>query len=132
MSPLHLSRRGAHVYGVLLAAIRTAFGAVALWSPERMALPWAGPTDTAHNRLLGRALGARDLALGLGGLAAAGDSRQLRSWVIAGGLADAGDLAATVTNFKHIPKPGAVGVGLLTAGAVVAAALVAKGLSSPR
>ena len=127
-----MTRRGGHVYGVLLAAVRTAFGVVALWRPELMANPWAGETDTAHNRLLGRALGARDLALGLGGLAAAGDSHQLRRWVVAGGLADAGDFAATVTNFPHLPRRGAAGVAALTAGAVVAAALVTKGLSSAR
>ena len=63
-----LLRRGA----VTVAAGRVALGLTALAWPAVPARPWVGASaDDLAARVFGRALGARDLALGLGALAAA-------------------------------------------------------------
>jgi hypothetical protein len=56
-----------------MAAARTGIGVVALLSPELVGRPWVGAAaGTDQGRLLARALGGRDLALGVGALAALG------------------------------------------------------------
>ena len=65
--PALLLRRGA----VTVAAGRVALGLTALAWPAVPARPWVGASaDDLAARVFGRALGARDLALGLGALAA--------------------------------------------------------------
>ncbi|MDQ3601126.1 MAG: hypothetical protein M3408_07735, partial [Actinomycetota bacterium] len=61
MSP-RLSRRCA----AWLAAGRVALGVVAVLRPELPARPWVGTTEAggAAGRVLGRALGGRDISLG--------------------------------------------------------------------
>ena len=62
-----LLRRGA----VTVAAGRVALGLTALAWPSVPARPWVGAAaDDLAARVFGRALGARDVALGLGALAA--------------------------------------------------------------
>ena len=62
-----LLRRGA----TAVAAGRVALGVTALAWPSVPARPWVGAAaDGLAARVFGRALGARDLALGLGALAA--------------------------------------------------------------
>jgi hypothetical protein len=62
-----LLRRGA----VVVAAGRVALGLTALAWPSVPARPWVGAAaDDVAARVFGRALGARDVALGLGALAA--------------------------------------------------------------
>ncbi len=66
-------RRPAWIWGgaAALAAARTGIGVVALVCPEVVGRPWVGDAaGTAQGRVLARALGGRDLALGLGALAA--------------------------------------------------------------
>ncbi len=121
------ARRGAAALG----AVRAGLGVVAFVVPDRVVEPWVGPVvDPDKRAVLARALGGRDLALGLGTLAALGNPSTLRSWVIAGGLADAGDLAATLIGVRRLPWTGRVGVVAITAAAVVAAAVVVGGLDS--
>jgi hypothetical protein len=74
-----------------------------------VARPWVGASaDDVGTRVFGRALGARDLALGLGALAAAGQAtgspRSAGAWYAAGSLSDALDLAITVTAWPRLPK----------------------------
>jgi hypothetical protein len=52
-----------------LAVGRTAMGVTALAAPSLIWRPWVGDTRGVPARVLGRALGGRDLALGLGTLA---------------------------------------------------------------
>ena len=53
-----------------LAVARTAMGVTALSAPSLIWRPWVADTRSVPARVLGRALGGRDLALGLGTLAA--------------------------------------------------------------
>ncbi len=74
-----------------------------------------------------RGLGARDLALGAGTLAASESA--LRPWVAASILGDVADLIATVKAGDSIPVAGRVLVGSLAAGATVLGAAALAGLS---
>jgi hypothetical protein len=49
----------------------------------------------------------------------------VRGWIEAGGLADTGDVVATLVAFRHLPKVTRWGVLALTLGAVGAAYVIA-------
>jgi len=102
-----LLRRGA----MAVAAGRVALGLTALAWPAVPARPWVGAAaDDLATRVFGRALGARDLALGLGALAAArrpvGDRRSASAWVAAGALSDALDVAVSARSWRELPRKG--------------------------
>ena len=84
---------------------------------------------TANERVqvLARALGARDLALGAGGLLALreADSDRARRWFAAQGVTDAVDFVATVAA-RGIPLPARIFAAAMAAGsAAIAGAYVA-------
>ena len=98
-----LLRRGA----MAVAAGRVALGVTALVWPSVPARPWVGPAaDGVAARVFGRALGARDLALGLGALAAlqGPGAGSARAWVAAGALSDALDVVASVSSWDELPR----------------------------
>jgi hypothetical protein len=75
-----------------------------------------------------RALGARDLALAGGAVAAALDGGALRPWLIASIACDASDIGATLAAGESLPKratPGTIalaGLSILAGTALTAAA----------
>jgi hypothetical protein len=90
-----------------VAAGRVALGLTALAWPSVPARPWVGASsDDLAARVLGRALGARDLALGLGALAAlqGTDRGSAGTWVAAGALSDALDVAASLASWRDLPR----------------------------
>lgn len=111
MNTVEWLRRGA----VAVAVGRLGLGVVALTRPAVVARPWVGPSgESQAGRVLGRALGGRDLALGLGTLAALQSSagrgidqpalsRVALSWVGLSGLADGFDLLITVGSWRTLP-----------------------------
>jgi hypothetical protein len=130
-------RRGA----TALAAARTALGVVALTSPALPGRPWVGAAaDATPGRVLARALGGRDLALGLGALAAlqpfskpsaGAAANEAALWVGMGALADSVDLLATAIAWRELPPVGrwlvaASAGGAALAGAAAAWALIAE------
>jgi hypothetical protein len=125
----------ARLTGTAVAGARTLLGVVALTRPELPLKPWVGgaAAATVAPQLLGRALGGRDLALGLGGLwalsAGSGTDRSAAVWLAAGALADALDVAATVTAWRNLPTTGRVLVGASAAGGVVTGAYAAARLA---
>lgn len=118
--------------GLAIAAIRVALGVVAYAAPDRVARPWVGEADKPHQvAVLGRALGGRDLALGLGALGARRDPAALSRWVRLGVLSDSGDTIATLISFRRLPAKGrwlvlASSAGAALAGAVAIAARAAS------
>jgi hypothetical protein len=99
-------RRGA----AATAVGRIGLGVVALTRPAAVTRPWVGPSgDGRAGRLLGRALGGRDLALGLGTLAAlrrpAGPGTDRAAWVGLAALADGFDLLITAGYWDELPSP---------------------------
>jgi hypothetical protein len=122
-----LLRRGA----LVIAAGRVALGVTALAWPSVPARPWVGASaDDLAARVFGRALGARDVALGLGALAAlqlgqgtgAGGVGPARAWVAAGALSDALDVAASLASWRDLPRVGRWLVAASAGGAALAGA----------
>jgi hypothetical protein len=110
----------------MIAAGRVLIGAVLFAAPDLVATSWIGEdarTDGA--RVVVRALGARDAALGAGTLAAAGDPAQLRRWLLASSASDAADFVATLAGPRTPARTAVLGLAATAAAAgVIAAASV--------
>ena len=121
-----------------VAAGRVALGVAALARPSVPARPWVGASaDELGARVFGRALGARDIALGLGALAAlriapAGSAGSAGAWVAAGALSDALDVAITAAAWPELPRTTRWLVAAAAGGAAVAGAAGALALSLDR
>ena len=103
-----------------LALGRAALGAVLLVSPARINTGWVG-SDAGRPgaRVLGRAVGARDRARGLGAALALRGRAPARLWLLAGLVADLGDLGSTVGERSAMPRNGVLGVGALAGGSAL-------------
>jgi hypothetical protein len=124
-----LLRHGA----MAVAAGRVALGLTALAWPSVPARPWVGEGNLAA-RVFGRALGGRDLALGLGALAAlqnpAAEPGSASAWVAAGALSDALDVAASLSSWRELPRVGRWLVVMSAGGAALAGAAGALAVRS--
>jgi hypothetical protein len=83
-----------------------------LWIGAEAKLPQA--------KLLARAMGMRDVALGGGTLLAGARGQDTRDWVRMGALSDAMDAILTAASFRRLPKLGRWGVLASAGGAAVA------------
>jgi hypothetical protein len=113
-----------------VAAGRVALGLTALAWPAVPARPWVGASaDDLAARVFGRALGARDIALGLGALAAlrppADEPGSAGAWLAAGALSDALDVVASVSSWRELPRQGRWLVTASAGGAALAGAAAA-------
>lgn len=112
---IHLATRA-------LAAVRIALGVALFVAPRRAARGWIGrDADAVGTTAAVRGLGARDVALGVGLLAASNpgdDHRDLHRWLEAGIVADAADAAATVLMGRPDVRRGGV-VVLAASGAAL-------------
>ena len=118
-----------------VAAGRVALGVAALARPSVPARPWVGEAaGGVAARVLGRALGARDLALGLGALGAlqggAAERGSARAWVAAGALSDALDVTASLVSWRELPQRGRWLVVAAAGGAALTGAAGAVALRS--
>jgi hypothetical protein len=128
---------------VALAVGRTAMGVTALAAPSLIWHPWVGDTHGVPARVLGRALGGRDLALGLGTLAAlravppasaaAGTSagtaaKTAGAWVGFAAVADSLDLVTTAAAWDELPTVGRWLIATTAGGAAVVGAVAAWSL----
>lgn len=112
----------------LLAAGRLAIGLAASAFPELGARSWIGEHGRGPaGKVLGRALGARDLALAIGALTSLGEDQQFWRWIRMGALADAADALATVLNWRSLPKRSRIGVFGVAAGAAALGAMLGQG-----
>jgi hypothetical protein len=100
----------------LQALGRIALGAGLVVAPSRLAGAWLG-ADAARpgTRVALAGLGARDLAIGVGAAWALGGGENARPWLLAGVVADAADLAATLARRDDLPAFGVVAVGAIAA-----------------
>lgn len=93
----------ARIVARALAAGRVALGAALVVDPARTGFPWVGrDASRAGTRVFGRALGARDVALGLATLAALREDRA-RPLVAASAVVDLVDGWATWTDRDRLP-----------------------------
>jgi hypothetical protein len=128
-----LLQRGA----TAIAAGRVALGLTALVWPSVPARPWVGASaDDLAARVFGRALGARDLSLGLGALIALrrppAEAGEAVRWVAAGAVSDALDVAASVSSWPDLPRAGRWMVAASAGGAALAGAVGALALWQSR
>jgi hypothetical protein len=109
----------------LMSISRVGIGLALIANPRLVTGMWLGrPSFHPAAKVLARALGIRDLAIGLGVLAAAGSGRSPRPWLVAGALADAFDVVATIIEADSLPDT-AVPVVVATGGAGAAIGLYA-------
>jgi len=124
----------ARVLGAALSLTRVGFGAAYLARPGPAGRGWIGRVarDPAAQVAM-RGLGARDLALGAGGLWALGrgDEIAARRWLTGQALADGADVFSTLVARRRLPAAGfrfaLAMAGGSTAVAVASAALLARG-----
>ncbi len=91
----------------LAGTARMAVGAAFLLAPKRAGRAWVGrDASRASVATLGRGMGARELAVGLGTVLALQHQAPVRGWLEAGMLADAGDALATLLAFRQLPRTG--------------------------
>jgi len=104
---------------------RIAVGGSLVALPGRAGAGWIGDaaTDPAV-KVFTRALGIRDLVVGLGTAKALDAGEPARSWVVLGAACDAVDFAATLLAIRHIGLRRALPV-LAVAGAAAAVGLTA-------
>ena len=96
----------------------------------RTALAWWTGSRDDRAAVLMRAIGARDIALGLGGLAALRRGEPARLWFETAALADASDVAATIPALRRAPGIGRT--GFLTAAIAGLAANLGASRQLPR
>jgi hypothetical protein len=122
-----MDRDAARALAASVAWGRIGLGVTAMLTPAVPLRPWVG-RDIAWRpraKMLARALGARDIALGVGVILALRHGAPVRGWVEGGGLADAGDLVATLLAFGTLPRLGRWAVLGSTVGGVAASRLAA-------
>lgn len=116
----------------LLATARILLGAAAIVAPRPALTLWVGDlAEDERARLLGRVVGARDVALGLGALLAVRHDTPVRGWVEAGMLADTGDALSTLVGFRAAPTIGRWAVLGASASAVAAGGWAARAVDAP-
>jgi hypothetical protein len=125
-----MKRDEARVYAQALAGGRAALGLAFFLLPKVGSGLWTGDTKTPAVRVLSRALGARDMALGLGALLALRSNSPVRGWLEAGGFADAGDALATIVAWKQLPRARRWLVIIAAAGAAALAGVLAPAVDS--
>jgi hypothetical protein len=111
---------------------RIVVGAALVLAPGLAGRFWIG--DEAKRpavKVFARALGVRDLGLGLGVVIALDRGAPVRGWLEAGGLADLVDLAATLGAGAAIPEQARRSVAVVAAGSAAIAAALARALDEP-
>lgn len=105
---------------------RLAIGAGLIAAPSVAASGWIGDDSSRPaTQVALRALGARDAALGVGGLLAARGGGGLRGWMAGAAVSDLTDALASLAAGDALPPRGRVGVIALAAGSAVACAAIA-------
>jgi hypothetical protein len=111
-----------------VAAGRAALGGVLVVAPGLVGRAWLGRDarrPAARAALV--AMGARDLAIGLGTLQALSSESAAAPWLRAGALADAADVLVTLRAHRDLPPVGALVVsGMATTGTALGAWLQAR------
>jgi hypothetical protein len=115
------------------ARSRMVFGAMLVAAPSLASRGWIGTEDSKRPavKVLGRALGVRDAALGLGIAVALDRGAPVRGWLEAAAVSDAVDLVATVLAGDAIPSRGRKVVGAIAAISMVTCAALARALDEP-
>ncbi len=117
----------------LISVGRLLFGVAFIAQPNLMERAWIGKQARLPGaRLLTRAVGARDLALGRGGLQALRrNDGSARAWLAAAAVCDAVDLGATRSAGRGIPRQARTGVLAIAGVSLLLSAIAAVGVGRP-
>jgi|SRR5215203_1376827 len=98
--------KGMRILAVVISVARFLFGIAFIAKPTLMEPAWIGKQARVPGaQVLARAVGARDLVVGLGGLhAVTREHRLARPWLAAGAICDAVDFGATLAAGRTIPR----------------------------
>ena len=114
------------VLPVSVLALRIVYGAALIAAPERLARRWLGPAAAGGpTQVPLRALGAREVLLHAGGVAAAVQGNPLGPWFAASIAGDLTDIAATVVARKEVPRGAAKLTALVAGGSALLSAAAA-------
>lgn len=101
---------------LLFGAIRLGVGSALVVAPGFAGRIWVGPdADGPGAKVFARAIGARDVLLGLRTLHAVRSEQESRHWLISGYAADAADVAATVIAWRHLSPGRRIAMPLIAA-----------------
>ena len=99
---------------------RAALGAALVAAPRTATAPWLGRVSRKRAAQVPiQAMGARDVAIGLGTAYAAGRGYGARPWLLAGIASDLADLLATFRARDDLPAAGVVGIAAMAGGSVL-------------
>jgi hypothetical protein len=118
-----------HQIARTLAVFRVLTGGLLLVAPGLPARLWLGESGDRSVRLLARAMGARDLALGAGALRALTNGEPAQPWVAGGAAADATDALASLLSLGRRHPARALVVGAVAGAAAFAGARAAQELA---
>jgi len=109
---------------------RLAFGVGLMGRPDRVASGWIGKdAERGAVKIVLRGLGARDVALSAGALAALGDDDRLAHWIAAAIGCDLSDVVSTLAAPPDsLPGNARWGTVALGGGAALAGALLLAGI----
>jgi hypothetical protein len=122
------------ILAVLISSARLLVGVAFIAKPTLMERVWIGKQARLPGaQLLARAVGARDLVVGLGGLQAVrrGDG-SARPWLAAAGICDAVDFGATWAAGRTIPRQARNGVLAIAGVFSLLSAIAAVGIGGSR
>jgi hypothetical protein len=121
------------ILAVLISLGRFVIGAAFIAEPKLMDRAWIGKQARLPGaQLLARAVGARDLALGLGGLQALRrNDGSARPWLAAAAVCDAVDFGATWAAGRGIPRQARSGVLAIAGAFSLLSAIAAVGIGRP-
>ena len=123
--------RDMRILGLLISSARLLFGVAFIARPTLLDRAWIGKQARLPGaQLLARAVGARDLVLGLGGLQALTRSDgSARPWLAGAAISDAIDVGATWTAGRSIPRQARNGVLAIGGVSSVLSAIAAAGIA---
>ncbi len=107
---------------------RLGIGATFFLMPRRALRTWTGDEDGVGSRVVARALGAREVALGVGTLVALRRRAHVRGWIEAGVVCDASDALITLLGGGGLPPVRRLLSGASAAGAAFRGRQVAASL----
>jgi hypothetical protein len=111
---------------------RMVVGAAFVLAPGWAGGRWIGePAAHPAVKVITRAFGVRDFALGLGAAIAIDRGAPARGWFEAAALSDAVDLVATLLAGDSIPRSARKAVAAIAAGSAVACAALARVVDDP-
>jgi hypothetical protein len=87
----------------MLLVARVAIGSACFLFPRRAVRVWTGEEQESGTAAMAvRALGARDVAIGMGGLRALEEGESVSRWLEAGALSDAADTVGALAGFRRL------------------------------